>query len=435
MEGTQNLATNLVIGETTPSAETDLVEFRTWLEKQVSDRPITSVTIVGIKSRRAIMRILGQIKPWLADAAEMTCYEADYASVYEALTETVLTQPEYRYEKLTVASTEGERPGRAVGILTFLRGRQELQLFQTIPADKNKMISQAEFRDAVRSVPLTTAEKYVREALTHWHASTEEQAQKAVALLAREFPDESAPTQHWHEAMRPSFTQFFTWGHDHDFGFGCKRLGAMGTRHIEIITEAISLGMIPPDLSGMKVLDVGCWTGGDALVLAGLGAQVTTIEEHPVTSRAAQRLFELSGGPIELVADSLYHDRQEWKQFFDLIYCSGVIYHVTDPLLLLRICFAYLKPGGRVILETKANPGAGSICSYCGTLEKGWNWYAPTREVLGRWLVDAGFPLGSVLINERDNGRLLALAIKEAPVSLPNTSGFSRPSSWLIEST
>ena len=116
---------------------------------------------------------------------------------------------------------------------------------------------------------------------------------------------------------------------------------------------------------------------------------------------------------------------------FDLVYGSGVVYHVTDPLLFLRICFAYLKPGGRLVLETKASEGVQPICAYAGTREKGWNWYSPTRETLGRWLVDAGFPAAGVAIHRRPIGRLLAAATKDGPAALPEPAGFSRPGSWL----
>ncbi len=118
-----------------------------------------------------------------------------------------------------------------------------------------------------------------------------------------------------------------------------------------------------------------------------------------------------------------------------MVYCSGVIYHVTDPLLLLRICFACLKPGGTLVIETKAESGAGADCAYAGTIEKGWNWYSPTRATLGRWLVDAGFEADDVRLHWRPIGRLLAAAVKTRPAALPDPAGFFRPESWLVRKT
>ncbi len=275
------------------------------------------------------------------------------------------------------------------------------------------------------------ADNLVDEALARWRAATPEEARLIAAILEREFPDQARPDDFWHSESSAAFRDFFVWGHNHDFGHGIIRAGAMGPRHTEITAEALHLGMLPASLKGKQVLDVGCWSGGDLLVLAGLGAQVTAIEEHPIAARAARRLLALLNLNAPVLETSLYADKLEWKQQFDFAYCSGVIYHVTDPMLLLRVLFAYLKPGGDVFLETKRAAGEGSICSYSGTLEKGWNWYAPNETALGRWMVDAGFDARTVRVYRRDNGRLLASARKVEARALRETAGFSRPGSWL----
>lgn len=275
------------------------------------------------------------------------------------------------------------------------------------------------------------ASERVRESLACWQCATPEQAKQMIELLASEFPDQEPPDGFWDSASSVAFRDFFVWGHDHDFGHGFSRQGAMLTRHLEIAAEGLALGLLPVSLTGKQVLDVGCWSGGDLLILAGLGGDVTAIEEHPVAARAARRLSELVGARVSIEEMSLYSDRREWAGKFDYIYCAGVIYHVTDPMLFARILFAYLKPGGEVYLETKSTEGEGSVCSYSGTLEKGWNWYAPNETAFGRWLVDAGFDANSVRVHRRVNGRLLAWARKSQPRQLRETAGFSRPGSWL----
>jgi 2-polyprenyl-3-methyl-5-hydroxy-6-metoxy-1,4-benzoquinol methylase len=275
------------------------------------------------------------------------------------------------------------------------------------------------------------AQKRVAAALARWQAATPEKAQEFAAAMQKEFPDQAAPDDFWDTQASGAFRDFFVWGHDHDFGHGQTRAGAMGPRHIEITTEAMHLGMLPASLEGKEVLDVGCWSGGDLLILAGLGGKLTAVEEHPVAARASRRLAELVGLKAPVVQTSLYADDKAWAGRFDYAYCSGVIYHVTDPLLLARILFAYLKPGGEIFLETKATGGEGSLCGYSGTLEKGWNWYAPNETALGRWLVDAGFDPASVTVFRRANGRLIAHGRKTARRALRETAGFSRPGSWL----
>lgn len=275
------------------------------------------------------------------------------------------------------------------------------------------------------------ADSLVGGILADWQMETAEDARRVSRILEQEFPDQEPPDGFWHDASSVAFRDFFVWGHNHDFGHGINRVGAMSTRHIEITAEALELGMLPTSLDGKQVLDVGCWSGGDLLVLAGLGGQVTCVEEHPIAARASRRLTELLGLDAPVIEASLYADRPDWVGKFDYVYCSGVIYHVTDPLLFLRILFAYLKPGGEVFLETKSVAGEGSICGYSGTMEKGWNWYAPNETAMGRWMVDAGFNSSSIRIYRRFNNRLLAYGIKTENCALRETAGFSRPGSWL----
>lgn len=291
--------------------------------------------------------------------------------------------------------------------------------------------NESEFYAAIEVMPLSEAQEAVSGALRCFEAADAAEAEARAAALLRDFPDQAAPDSYWHDAASTAFKNFFTWGHDHDFGQGISRSGAMGKRHIEIVSESVARGFLPANLSGQRVLDIGCWSGGDVLILAGLGAKVTAIEEHPKSAASARKLLALSGCDAEVIEQSLYQDRQEWAGTFDVVYCSGVIYHVTDPLLFLRICFAYLRPGGRLIIETKSDSGEGSQCSYSGTMVKGWNWYAPNWNALGRWLVDAGFGAADIALYQRPVGRLLAGARKTAPCALPEPAGFSRPGSWL----
>ncbi len=309
--------------------------------------------------------------------------------------------------------------GHSLAIMTLERAR-----YETAHA----------FAEASSRVERDVAESRVRAALESVLPASIGRRQEIHNELLRRFPDESPPTNFWHAASSQAFRDFFVWGHDYDWGAGCSRKGAMGPRHIEIGTESIERGFIPLDLHGKRVLDIGCWSGGDLLLLRGMGAEVEAIEEHRRSAESARGLCQLLGIPAAITSASLYSDRQDWKHRYDVIYCSGVIYHVTDPVLFLRICFAYLKVGGRLVVETKAHsgnlPGTG-VCGYSGTLEKGWNWFAPNGEALGRWLVDAGFDQKQVEIYNRFNGRLLACGVKSATGAFKETAGFSRPRSWL----
>ena len=400
------------------------------LNRQLGERKLGLFIYSGLTDRLSILTILSNLQQFLANRAILLVDNADFTGVYDGLREAIISMPGYRFEKISIDVTDGARAGQGIATLSFDRTSTVPQSDATIPQSKNKQLEDR-FTASTPVMKIDAARQAVLDALALWTPKDEKAARDAYLALQQEFPDGASPKTYWHEAYQQGFTDFFSWGHDQDFGFGNFRQGTMSTRHIEVVSESIEYGYLPKNLDGLSVLDVGCWTGGDVLALAGLGAKVTAIEEHPVSSLAAKRLCELLHVPTEVLRQSLYTDNPEWKGKFDIVYISGVIYHVTDPVLALRICFSYLKPGGRIVVETKASKLDGPFCEYGGTHEKGWNWYSPTLETLGRWLVDAGFERTQIGLHMRPIGRLLAVGIKTEPAALHEKAGFSRPGSWL----
>lgn len=426
-----SLPSILEIGIDAPDPADTPEAFSAWLLDQSEPRALESVRLTGRVRSHSILRALSLLRPALAEGARIEIDDAHFSSVYEGVAEAAVIHPEYRFELLELAETSDCGPGRAIAGLSFSSARRSAQSSSTIPENKHRRLVGDTFGSPEPIMPPGTAHTIVAQAAARWRANSAEEAGQCNDALAREFPDSVGTSDYWHAGAGIPFKDFFVWGHDHEFGFGQRRPGAMGGRHLEITAESVHLGLLPFDLAGQRVLNVGCWTGGDFQVLCGLGADVTAIEEHPVSARAAARLAELTGCGARVEHQSLYDDHPEWRGHFDVVYCAGVIYHVTDPVLFLRLCFAYLKPGGRLIVETKAESGQGSRCAYAGTHEKGWNWYAPTRDALGRWLADAGFPPEEICVHWRPIGRLLAGAVKLEPAALPDAAGFSRPGSWL----
>ncbi len=287
------------------------------------------------------------------------------------------------------------------------------------------------FNRGVVVVEEARAGDIVNAAFNKWQPTCPTAAAEIFQSLKNNFPDDYQPDDWWDSAAHLDSKQFFVWGHDHNFGHGFFRKGSMGTRHLEITAESLSLGFLPERLDGKKVLDVGVWTGGDLITLAGLGGSCFALEEHPIAAKAAAALVRSLEVPAEIVQSSVFEDKESWSQSFDYIYCSGVVYHVTDPVLFLRILFCYLKIGGELLIETKAIGGRNATCGYSGTMERGWNWFAPNELTLGRWLVDAGFEADNITIHRRKNGRLLSHSVKRKAAKLGETGGFSRPRSWL----
>lgn len=195
----------------------------------------------------------------------------------------------------------------------------------------------------------------------------------------------------------------FAWGHNHDFGtFSLK--GLMCNRHVEVIADFMDNYGLPHDLSGKKILDVGVWTGGTSLILSALGAQVTALEEVVKYSNTVNYLasaFGLSG--LECKPISLYE--LAVNDIYDYVIYAGVIYHVTDPILSLRILFNSLKDSGRIFIETYGISGndinKGMLVRFEGPTgalgrsedlnRTGWNYFIPSSPALLLWTDAAGF--------------------------------------------
>jgi len=227
----------------------------------------------------------------------------------------------------------------------------------------------------------------------------------------------------------------FHWGHHHDFG-SFMLPGRMGWRHVHIPAALHDEYGFPLDLSEKKVLDIGVWTGGTALLLCALGASVVAIEEVKKYADALEFLKESFGlAKLDVRNQSIYDFLGTTDLFdsFDYVLFSGVIYHLSDPVLASRIVFNLLKDGGLCFVESGGIPADRSLVSYEGpnvflggsedALDRsGWNWFVPSQMALKRILQDVGF--GEVNVGSIHQGRLLASAKRLAHVDM-NRAGLS----------
>lgn len=82
-----------------------------------------------------------------------------------------------------------------------------------------------------------------------------------------------------------------------------------------------------------------------------------------------------------------------YPQFFDTIFCLGILYHHTDPIGLLRKMRQALAPKGEIIIDCQGIPGEKAIAltprqRYANA--KGI-WFLPTQSCLETWMIRAGF--------------------------------------------
>jgi tRNA (mo5U34)-methyltransferase len=93
---------------------------------------------------------------------------------------------------------------------------------------------------------------------------------------------------------------------------------------------------LPQDLSGWRVLDVGCNAGFYSFELARRGAAVLAIDHdahYLAQARWAAQQFGLQDR-VEFRQAGVY-DALGWSESFDLVWFMGVFYHLRYPLLAL----------------------------------------------------------------------------------------------------
>ncbi len=238
----------------------------------------------------------------------------------------------------------------------------------------------------------------------------------------------------------------YVWGHDHDFGV-FSMPGRMADRHIKLMASFMAAFNIEESFFRQKrCLDIGAWTGGTSLLLAALGSKhVCAVEEVKKYAKTITFLSESFGfnERIRALPISLYElDHTSIYDQFDLVYFPGVLYHLTDPVVALRILYNSMKVGGVLLLETATNAmphpnRAISMCFYEGCLafhpnpeqshqqlnRGGWNWFIPSPTAIGQMLEGSGFNHIKILLID---GRAFAIAIKDKFRSICR-AGLSKP--------
>ena len=120
------------------------------------------------------------------------------------------------------------------------------------------------------------------------------------------------------------------------------------------------------DLSGLRVLDVGCGGGILSEALAERGASVLGIDLAESALQAAEA--HRAGQAVEYRLESS-RDAAARGEVFDVVTCMEMLEHVADPAAVLRDIHALLKPGGWAFFSTinrtlKARLGAVYAAEY-----------------------------------------------------------------------
>jgi len=156
------------------------------------------------------------------------------------------------------------------------------------------------------------------------------------------------------DAERLANASQYGWGHTIDFG-PFRKEGILGETYLSIAGVLDDFGWWPTRLDGMRVADVGCFTGGLSLLMAHRGAtQVYAIDEIPEHLAQCSFLAKAFGmEAIRPILRPIYRLREDIEPgSLDLILLAGVLYHLSDMLVGLHALRELLKPDGLLLIQS-----------------------------------------------------------------------------------
>lgn len=118
------------------------------------------------------------------------------------------------------------------------------------------------------------------------------------------------------------------WFHDYEVVPGIM------TNGVSNMQQRASYFQIPKDLTGKRVLDIGCADGYFTFLAESRGATVVSIDAWPW--RGYSLAHKLRGSQAEFHQMSVYDIHPENLGTFDIVFFFGVFYHLKHPLLALE---------------------------------------------------------------------------------------------------
>jgi SAM-dependent methyltransferase len=103
-----------------------------------------------------------------------------------------------------------------------------------------------------------------------------------------------------------------------------------------------------------RILEIGPRDGEDTRRLVTLGAEQLVLVDLPnQKEKISKWLPELGSAPIEVAYGNVMYDRAfDSITPFDIVWCTGVLYHNPEQLRFIRQLFDLTAPEGLLVLET-----------------------------------------------------------------------------------
>jgi len=109
-------------------------------------------------------------------------------------------------------------------------------------------------------------------------------------------------------------------------------------------------------VAGQTVLELGCGTGGNLIVMARRGCLATGVELSHGMIEAGQKFIHKWFGPLQRCI-TFHHgwiEDFDSPERYDYVLLTEVLEHVQDPVPILKVAKKYLKPGGEVYITAPA---------------------------------------------------------------------------------
>ncbi len=142
-------------------------------------------------------------------------------------------------------------------------------------------------------------------------------------------------TQWTQEAIRARIEQLSPWFHNLELQ-GVRTAAGHFLHDYPAVKWQRFAHTLPADLTGRRVLDIGCNAGFYSLELARRGASVLGIDHDPRYLEQARFAADVEGLPITFREMSVY-DVAQLGERFDIVMFVGVFYHLRHPLLALDL--------------------------------------------------------------------------------------------------
>lgn len=156
---------------------------------------------------------------------------------------------------------------------------------------------------------------------------------------------------------------------------------------------------------GGRILEVGPKHGEDSRLLAGLGPSELVMVDLPWKRELVDSWLAGIAGPKRYVEANLldYSDLGDLGSF-EIVWCTGVLYHTVEQARLVRILWELTQPGGRMVIESAVSSGKGVrdpnlVRIHWPHLYRGIPTitHRPTRTAIKSWMEMAGFEDAAVV--------------------------------------